>query len=156
MSGIGETVFTICVTLIAVEVISRFCPENSMVGFVKALVSVMLLTAAISAVLNLNLDFSLSSEAAKDSQTELSQYVEGQVQSGVEAELKNSVEGILRAIDLVPEKTEIFTDISGESGIVLSKVCVTFQYDTDAQRAKVLLEQTLGDDVQVEVKTDGR
>lgn len=156
MSGIGETVFTICVTLIAVEVISRFCPENSMVGFVKALVSVMLLTAAISAVLNLNLDFSLSSETAKDSQTELSQYVEGQVQSGVEAELKNSVEGILRAIDLVPEKTEIFTDISGESGIVLSKVCVTFQYDTDAQRAKVLLEQTLGDDVQVEVKTDGR
>lgn len=155
MNPVLESVVTICVILIATEVIGRFCPKNAMLQFVRALVAVVLLVSAAASLFSADLDLSLSQNRAESAQEELSGYLEEQYGKAASEEAKQSLEGLFAVAGLKAEKIEIFTDINEESSIVLTKVSAVFAYESDAQRAKALLQNTLGDEIEIEVKTDG-
>ena len=72
-----------------------------------------------------------------------------------EEEARRSLEGLLAVAGLEAEKIEIFTDINQDSSIVLTKISAVFLYESDAERAGALFRNTLGDEIEIEVKTDG-
>ena len=59
MNQVMESVLTVCVALVAAELLRRFCPEDQMVRFVSGLVALGLLLSLVGAATGLELtDFS--------------------------------------------------------------------------------------------------
>lgn len=155
MNTLKATVLTICIFLVAAEVVARFCPKNEMINFIRGLISVLLLISAVTSLFHLDIHWNVAMDQAQEQQNELSGYIEDQVEDSAQRELEKSIRGLLATIDLKPEKIEIFTDITDVSSIVLTKVSATFFYESDARRADALLQNVLGEETEVEVKTDG-
>ena len=155
MNTLKATVLTVCIFLVAAEIIARFCPKNEMINFIRGLISVLLLISAVSSLFHLDINWNVAIDQAQEQQNELSGYVEEQMEDSAQRELEKSIRGLLATIDLKPEKIEIFTDITDESSIVLTKVSATFFYESDAQRADADLPTVLGEQSEVEVKADG-
>ena len=156
MNTVLQNTAAVCVVLIAAEAVSRLCPENAMIHFVRGLAVLALLSSLVSSVFSLNWEISLSRNTAKNTREELSGYIQEQTEWAVQAETERYLEGLLDAAGLRAEKIEAFTDILDDSGIVLTKVNAVFPYETDAQRGLVLLRNVLGDEIELEVQTDGR
>lgn len=156
MNTVLQNTAAVCMVLIAAEAVGRLCPENAMIHFVRGLAVLALLSSLVSSVFSSNWDISLPENAMENTRDELSSYVQEQTEWAVQAETERYLEGLLAAAGIQAEKIEAFTDISDESGIVLTKVSALFAFETDAQRGQVLLRNVLGDDITVEVKTDGR
>ena len=60
MNQVMESVLTVCVALVAAELLRRFCPEDQMVRFVSGLVALGLLLSLVGAATGLELDLPLS------------------------------------------------------------------------------------------------
>lgn len=56
MNQVMESVLTVCVALVAAELLRRFCPEDQMVRFVSGLVALGLLLSLVGAATGLELD----------------------------------------------------------------------------------------------------
>lgn len=156
MNGVKETVLTVCIVMIAIELITRFGPKNDMLNFVRGLIFLLLLVSGISSLFHLDIDFSLVQARAQEENTELVEYVERQTELAVQEEWKRAIKSLLAAIQLEAKKIDIKTDITEDSSIVLTKVTVTFAYETEAQRGKLLLEKAFGEEIQVEVLVHGQ
>ena len=156
MNTVLQNTAAVCVVLIAAEAVGRLCPENAMVHFVRGLAVLALLSSLVSSVFSSNWEISLPKGAAENAGEELSGYVQEQTEWAVQAETVRYLEGLLASAELRAEKIEAFTDISDDSGIVLTKVSAVFAFETDAQRGQALLRGVLGDEIAVEVQTDGR
>jgi|GEM_PF-1448113 len=155
MSGIKETVTTVCITIIVTELIYKFCPQNSMVKFIKALIFVLIFASIISVITKTNFDFYVSNSVINIQGTQLSEYINGKYVEAANMEVAASVEKLLKTVDINAKKIEVFTDIAEDSSILLSRVVVEVKYETEGDRAKALLENALGDDTRVEVRIDG-
>lgn len=153
MDGVKESVLTICVVLVVTEIIVRVCPKNSMIHFVRALIVVVLLISAILGLFGGPLDF--PAVQAMPENTELTEYVEQEYREAAETEINRSIISLLAVLEIKPKEIQVFTDINDSSGIVLTKVIVTVSFQEEAQRAKILLASSLGEETAVEVKTDG-
>ena len=156
MNTVLQNTAAVCVVLIAAEAVSRLCSENAMVHFVRGLAVLALLSSLVSSVFSSRWEISLPQTTAGSAGEELSSYVQEQTEWAVQAETARYLEGLFAAAGLRAEKIEAFTDISDDSGIVLTKVSAVFAYETDAQRGQALLCSVLGDEIAVEVRTDGR
>lgn len=150
-----ETIGTFCIVLISTEIIGKFCPKESMLSFVRSLVILMLILSTILSLTNLSFDFSVTEEEVASNQ-QLTAYVEEQLVEKAEEELRTSLEALLATIGEKPKKLWIETDIQEDSSIELTKVGAEFSFAEEAQRSKILLEQVLGDEIQVEVRVNGR
>lgn len=155
MNSVMESTSTVCVVLVAVEIVSQLCPKNGMVRFVKGFVSLVLLASVATSLLSLDWDLESPKNKSDAIQEELSGYVQEQCGQAAEREIKRSIEGLLAVAGLEAEQIEIFTDIDGDSRIVLTKISAVFLYESDAQRARALLENTLGEEIDIEVKING-
>lgn len=82
MNQVMESVLTVCVALVAAELLRRFCPEDQMVRFVSGLVALGLLLSLVGAVTGLELDLPLSAAQGQRQQEELSSYLGGAVPAG--------------------------------------------------------------------------
>ena len=156
MNGVKETALTVCIVMVAIELIARFGPKNSMLNFVRGLVLLLLLVSGVASLFRLDLDLSLGQARVQEENRELVEYVEQQAELAVQEEWKRSVEGLLAIIQLEAKKIEVNTDIAEDSSIVLTKVTVAFAYETEAQRGKLLLEKAFGEETQVEVLVHGQ
>ena len=156
MNTLKATVLTVCIFLVAAEIIARFCPKNENDQFYTGPdLSSSSDFCRQFPFFHLDIHWNVAIDQAQEQQNELSGYVEEQMEDSAQRELEKSIRGLLATIDLKPEKIEIFTDITDESSIVLTKVSATFFYESDAQRADALLQNVLGEETEVEVKIDG-
>lgn len=155
MNRVLESVLTVCVVLITTELLRKFCPENHMVRFVGSLVALSLLISAVTALLSLDIDVSLSEVRVENQQEELVSYVEEQYEQAVEQDAKDYVKGLLASAGLEAKEILVLTDRNEEGSIVLTEVTAVFTYPSDQERAKALLQNVLGEEVRVTVESDG-
>ena len=113
----------VCGALIAAELIGRLCPKSKMLGFVQALMALVLLASAGAALAGA--EWTWPEEPAGDS-------------------WQNQAKKITATINIMED-----------GSIVLTKAAALFSYESDAQRARALLENALGDRVEVEIGYDG-
>lgn len=155
MNTVVESVLTVCVVLISTELLRKFCPENQMVSFVGGLIALSLLLSAVGALLSLDVDVSLSGTKVQTQQEELTSYVEEQYDQAVQQDAQEYVEGLLASVGIEAKEIHIFTDRNEDGSIVLTEVTAVFAYPSEKERAKVLLQNVLGEDVRVTVETGG-
>lgn len=156
MKSILQDMAAICIVLAVTELVGRLCSKNAMVNFVRALAVLVLLASAITPLFSMEWDLSQPMRKTEQAGEELSGFIQEQTAEAAEMEMVNYLRGLLAAAGLEAEKIEVITDIGEDNSIVLTKVSAAFVYENDSQRAWVLLKNTLGDDIEVEVQTDGR
>ena len=153
MNHVMETLLMVCTVLIAGELLQKLCPEDKMVRFVGNVVALGLLISAVGAALDLDLDFSLTQASVESQQDELNSYLEEEYQTAASRDGEDYVMGLLAAAGLQPEEIRVLTDRNGS--IVLTEAAAVFTYPSESERAKVLLENVLGEEVRVTVETAG-
>ena len=151
MNQVMESVLTVCVALVAAELLRRFCPEDQMVRFVSGLVALGLLLSLVGAATGLELDLPLS--AAQ--QEELSSYLEEQYQQAAQQDGEAYVQSLLAAAGLQAKEIQVSTDRNQDGSIVLTEVAAVFTYPVEGERASALLRNVLGEGVRVMVETGG-
>ncbi len=151
MQYLGE----ICILLAVTELAGRLCSENTMVRFVRSLAVLVLLISFIASLFSLEPELPAPALQAASGE-ELTRYVQDEMSQAQKAEVERYLQGLLASAGLEPEKIEAKIDIGEDSGIVLTGVGLVFSYDSEGERARVLLENTLGEAVTVEVQTHGR
>lgn len=156
MKSLLQNIADICVLLAATELVGRLCSKNAAVKFVRALAVLVLLDSAIMPLFSVEWDLSQPLEKTEQTGEALSDFVQEQTAGAAESELTAYLEGLLASAGLKAEKIAVGTDIGADNCIVLTKLEVSFAYESDSQRARALLENTLGDGVEVEVVTNGR
>lgn len=155
MNTVLQNVVMITVVLLCAEVLSRLCPKNEMLRFVRALITVALLVSAVASAFSIELDFSSALRNTENAANELSEYIDEEYDKAVGEESEKYIEGLFAVAGLNAKKIAVSTDISEESGIVLTEVEAVFTYESDAERARVLLKNALSEEVRIEVKADG-
>ncbi len=156
MNTVLKSFIAVCSVLMATELAGRLCSKNAMVKFVRALAALALLASVLTGISPLDWDFSGSEQKAEQAREELSGYVEDQLEEAAKEDAQSYLSGLLAAAGLEAEKMELVTDIGENGSIVLTKVKVVFAYESDAERARALLSQTIGEETEVEVQTNGR
>ena len=126
-----------------------------MVRFVGSVVALGLLISAVGAALDLDLDFSLTQASVESQQDELNSYLEEEYQTAASQDGEDYVMGLLAAAGLQPEEIRVLTDRNEDGSIVLTEAAAVFAYPSESERAKVLLENVLGEEVRVTVETAG-
>lgn len=155
MSGLLESVLTVCVVLISIELLQTFCPEDHMVRFVGSLVALGVLLSAVGTLLTLDVDLPLSTGSISRQQEELTSYVEEQYEQAAQQDAQTYVQGLLATVGLEAKEIRVMTDRNEDGSIVLTEVAAVFTYPSEGERARVLLENTLGEETRVTVETGG-
>lgn len=157
MNSFWENMAAVCTVIVVSELAGRLCGEHGMVNFVRALGILALLSSLLLSLFSLDpeLDFSSSLDRAEQARGELSSYVEEQEGQAAGIELERYLQGLLGAAGIEAKKIEAVTDIGEDGRIVLKKVRAVFRYESDMERAGVLLRNTLGEETEVEVQADG-
>lgn len=151
-----EAFIAVCAVLAAVELAARLCSQNAMVDFVRGLAVLVLLVSAVSGLFSLEWDLTGPQTRTEQAQEELSAYVSDQLEAAARQDMAQWVEGLLASAQIKAEKIAVDTDITDDGSIVLTKVSALFAYHSEAERAGALLKNTLGEETEVEVQTDGR
>ncbi len=156
MSGVKETVLSVCSLWIVIELLVGICPKDDLVRLLRSVICLLLIFSLCLSLFSADWSFSFSFEAAESRQEELTEYVKDRAQEAVQQEEAAYLEGLLAAAGLRAKKIQVFTDIQEDSGIVLTKVSVLFEYGSQVQRGRELLKGVLGEETEVEVTGDGR
>lgn len=142
MGEILENTGAVCGVLIAGSLIVRLCPKDKMLGFVQALAALALLASMAVALVRVDWGlFRPQTETAAN--PELQEYIQGQYTVAAQEDWERYIEGLLASAGMQAKKIRAETDITEDGSIVLTKAVVSFRFDSDAQRARVLLENTL-------------
>lgn len=155
MSGVLATVGALCVLLVAVEAAASLCGDSPMVGFVRGLVVTAALLSGLLSLVSSGWGLELSLAPAQDAGEELVSYVEDQALQAAQEELTSYLEQLLAAAGLEAEKIQAAADIGEDGSIVCTGVSAWFRYPSDGERAWVLLQGVLGEEIRIEVMTDG-
>lgn len=155
MNTVMESVLTICGTLIGTELLKRFCPKDQMVNFVGGLIGLSLLISGVGAVLSLDIDISPSEIQVQRQQEELTSYVDEQYSQAAQQDARQYVDGLLAAAGIEAKEILIFTDRNEDGSIVLTEVAVTLDSPSQEERGTVLLQNVLGEEIHVTVKSGG-
>ena len=154
MNTVMESVLTVCVVLIATELLRKFCPENHMVRFVGSLVALSVLISTVGTLLSVDVDFSLAGEQTQNQQEELTSYVEEQYEQAAQQDWEEYIKGLLATAGLEAKEIRVLTDRNEEGSIVLTEVTAVFQYSTEEERARALLQNVLGEGIRVTVEAE--
>lgn len=155
MAQVLEGASWLCTALIAIGAIGNLCPQDKMVRFVQSLIVLTLLASIASSLLTARWDFALPKAQARETGADLTAFLNSQYEQATEEEAEGAVRGLLGAAGLSPKKIHVSITSSADSGIVLAKVSAAFSYPAEAERAKALLGNVLGDGVILEVTADG-
>ena len=139
MSTVMSSILTVCLVLIATELLRKLCPEDRMVQFVAGLIALGMLLSLVGSLLSLDVDFSFSEKQAQRQQEDLTSYVGDQLEQALQQDAQEYVEGLLAAGGLQAKEIRVLTDRNEEGSIVLTEVAALFAYPSDGERARVLL-----------------
>lgn len=156
MNAVVESMVAACVVLGSAELVEKLCSENAMVKFVRGLLALVLILSVVSGAASLDWDFSLSGSETAAAREELSSYLEDRIDAVFAEKEEEYLRGLLAVAGIEAEKIRLDTDIGEDGSIVLRKVSLLFVYESDAERARALLRNTLGEETEVEVQIDGR
>lgn len=150
-----ENAGVVCSVLVAVELIARLCPKDRMLHFVKG-VTVLVLVLSLAASL-FQASWNFTAPAGEDAwrNPELDQYVQDQYRSAAEQEARTYLQGLLAAAGMQAEEIAVELDMTRQDEIILTKAVFRFLYESDAQRAQVLLRNALDSGTVIEVTADG-
>lgn len=154
MNTVMESVLTVCVVLISTELLRKFCTENHMVRFVGSLVALSVLISTVGTLLSVDVDFSLAGEQTQNQQEELTSYVEEQYEQAAQQDWEEYIKGLLATAGLEAKEIRVLTDRNEEGSIVLTEVTAVFQYSTEEERARALLQNVLGEGLRVTVEAE--
>ena len=152
MNGITETVFTICVVLVAVELLCRLVSKSSALQFVRALIVVLLLLSLLSQLPNMSTGPPIHLAPSAAENDELSAYLDASYHTVVRRETAEYVETLLHTIEVKPLNIEALTENHRDGGIVIRQVTVYVQNTADQMRAAALLRNVLDEDTRLEVR----
>ena len=155
MNAVMESILTVCLVLIVTELLQKFCPEDQMTRFVGSLAVLAVTLSAVGSLLSLDVELPISQESSLRQQEELASYVEEQVEQAAEEDLEAYVQGLLGTVGLQAKEIQVFTDRNEDGSIVLTEVAAAFQYSSQEEQARVLLQNVLGEDVVVSVTVEG-
>lgn len=144
---------TMCSVIIAAELLSRACPKDRMLDFVRALVTLALITSLCAALISADWDWP-SELAEVEENSALTDYMEDQYTAAARDEVERYIKGLLASAGLEAKKIRADIHITEDSSISCTKASLTFAYESDARRARALLESVL-DGVPLEVTVDG-
>lgn len=150
-----EGASALCVVLVATGALARLCPQEKMVGFVQGVIVLALFCSMASALVSADWRLPQGQAQAQAAQGQLAAFINSQYIAATEEEAARSLTGLLGAAGLEPKKITVKADSLEGSGIVCTKVSVSFAYPSDRERAYALLCNVLGDGVEVEVTADG-
>ncbi len=154
MSTVMSSILTVCLVLIATELLRKLCPEDRMVQFVAGLIALGMLLSLVGSLLSLDVDFSFSEKQAQRQQEDLTSYVGDQLEQALQRDAQEYVEGLLAAGGLQAKEIRVLTDRNEGGSIVLTEVAAVFAYPSDGERARVLLQNVLGEEVRVNVEVE--
>lgn len=145
---------SVCGVILLAEVLTRLCEENAMLRFVRGLSTLLLLVSLVFSVFHADWSVTLSKKKTQALGGELTEYVSDQIDTAAREELTAYFKGLLAAAGLQAEKIEVLTSIREDRSIVLDKVGLLFRYESDCERARALLSNVLGDEIEVEVDAE--
>ena len=155
MAQVLEWASGLCTALIALGALGQVAPKDKMVQFVQSLMVLALLASGAASLLHARWDFDLPETPAQAEAGGLEAFLNSQYVSATEEEAVRSSEGLLAAAGQRAKKIDVLIYSLEDSGIVLAKVGAAFAYPAEGERARALLQNVLGEDVVVEVTTDG-
>jgi len=142
-----------CTVLVATELISRLCPKDKLVSFVRALVALVLTVSLCAALFSADWDWPSELTEVEQNQ-ELADYMEDQYTAAAREEVEGYLGGLLASAGIEAKKIRADIHITEDNSISCTKVSLTFGFDSDARRAEALLANVL-DGVPLEVTVDG-
>lgn len=155
MPSILQNFTAVCAAVVVTEIISRICNKNTMVDFVRALAVLTLILSVVLPLVSVDWSIDTYTTAAESTGDELTAFVQERTTHAAEEEFTQYINGLLQTVGIRAEKIEVITDISDNNCIVLTDVKAAFAYEIDSERAGLLLNNTFGEDVNVEVQTLG-
>lgn len=154
MTEIMENAGMVCGVLLGTELISRLCPKDKAVSFVRALAALVLIASTVAAFAGMRWDLPELRQGTAENPA-LSEYLEGEYQAAARQDWERYIQGLLGAAGMQAKKITVETDITEENRIVLTRAEARFDYESDARRAEALLRNALGPDVVLEVAAGG-
>lgn len=155
MNAMRETVLTVCVVLIAIELFARLVPKTAMLNYVRGLIAVILLLSAVSTISGLDIRLPTAGELAADENSALNEYLSQNYEETVKRQAKNYLTGLLETIEVAPREIQIFTDKNTDGSIIITKIQIVAAYEVDRTRALALLKNVVGKETELEVKLHG-
>ena len=144
---------TMCGVLIAAELLSRICPKERMLGFVRALVALALIASLCAALISADWDWPAGLEESGGS-GELEEYMEDQYAAAAREDVEAYIKGLLASAGIDAKKIRADIHITEDGSISCTKASLTFAFESEARRARALLAGVL-EGVPLEVTVDG-
>ena len=144
---------TMCGVLIAAELLSRICPKERMLGFVRALVALALIVSLCAALISADWDWPAELEESGGS-SELEEYMEDQYAAAAREDVETYIKGLLASAGIDAKKIRADIHITEDGSISCTKASLTFAFESEARRARALLAGVL-EGVPLEVTVDG-
>ena len=142
-----------CGVLMAAQLISRLCPRDKMLGFVRALVTLVLIASLCGALTSADWDWPADPGSIEQNR-ELNEYMEDQYTAAARQEVESYIKGLLASAGIEAKKIRADIHITEDISISCTKASLTFAFDSEARRARALLESVL-EGVPLEVTVDG-
>lgn len=142
-----------CGMLIAAGLVSRLCPKDKMLGFVRGLVALALIASLCAAVISVDWEWPVAPDEMGENQ-ELNEYMEDQYIAAAREEVESYIKGLLASAGIEAKKIRADIHITEDNSISCTKASLTFAFDSEARRARALLESVL-EGVPLEVTADG-
>ena len=142
---------SVCGAIILIEIAARIGGENEMLLFVRGVSVLLLLLSLCFSAVRADWDLSLPNAQTAAYGEELGNFVTEQIDLAAKEEITAYLKGLLAAAGLQAEKIEVETTILEDGSIVLDKVGLLFRFQSDRERAVPLLQNVLGNEVEVEV-----
>ena len=155
MNAVMESILTVCLVLIVTELLQKFCPEDQMTRFVGSLAVLAVTLSAVGSFVSLDVELPISQGETHRRQEELTSYVEEQMEGAAGEDLEAYVQGLLGTVGLQAKEIKVFTDRNEDGSIVLTEVAAVFQYPSQEEQARALLQNVLGEGVKVSVAAEG-
>ena len=142
-----------CGVLMAAQLISRLCPRDKMLGFVRALVTLVLIASLCGALISADWDWPADPGSIEQNR-ELNEYMEDQYTAAARQVVESYIKGLLASAGIEAKKIRADIHITEDISISCTKASLTFAFDSEARRARALLESVL-EGVPLEVTVDG-
>lgn len=144
---------SVCGVLIAAELLSKLCPKDRMLGFVRALVALVLIASLCASAVSADWDWPGELAGAEENR-ELEEYMQDQYTAAAREDIEGYIKGLLASVGIEAKKIRADIHIMEDNSISCTKASLTFAYESEARRARALLEGVL-DGVPLEVTVDG-
>ncbi|MCL2638522.1 MAG: stage III sporulation protein AF [Oscillospiraceae bacterium] len=147
----------ICFVAAATALFRMLVPENSFKKQISFLISCFFITALISLVsgVNINFDEFKSVEFGTAAEfTDFSEQTTAARKRAIAEELSARVREVLEREEIYPSKIYVIVNISGLYSISINEIMLVLPPDADFARASALTEQTVGRDIKVTIEAD--